>query len=227
MIMVSIVSVACVAYALVTTVRALATHRLTAVVILGGWVAVAALLADRGFFVAPTLPPRLALSVLVPFALLLAARSVSTGFRRVLDELPLSWLIGAQLFRVVGVALLLGYAAGILPAHFALTAGIGDVITGVAAPFVARASSRRLKIAWSVFGLVDLVDAVVLGVLSAPTPLRQFFDDPSTMAMGRLPLALLPAFIVPLGLTLHVLALRRLSSPASPALPDAPARRGP
>jgi hypothetical protein len=47
---------------------------------------------------------------------------------------PPPWLIGIQLYRVLGLNFLVLYALGRLPAEFALPAGVGDVIVGLAAP---------------------------------------------------------------------------------------------
>jgi hypothetical protein len=220
MIIVTLVSLACVVLALVTTTRILLAddQRITAriaLVLFYGWLALAIFLGHHGFYAAPTLPPRLGIGVTVPFGLVMLALLIPS-FRRLVDSVPLAWLVRAQLFRVVGLALLVGYAVGVLPARFALTAGIGDIVTGLAAPWVAgqlaqnRPHARAIALTWSVFGFLDLVDAVALGVLSAPTPIRHFFAGPSTAAMAVLPLVLLPAFIVPLGLSLHVFAFRRL-----------------
>ena len=64
------------------------------------------------------------------------------------------------------------YFAGQLLGLFALPAGIGDVATGVLAPFVAYAwysgkpYARGAAIVWNIFGMADLVNAVVLGALT-------------------------------------------------------------
>lgn len=64
------------------------------------------------------------------------------------------------------------YFAGQLPGLFALPAGIGDVATGLLALLVAYAwysgkpYARGAAIAWNLFGMADLVDAVVLGTLT-------------------------------------------------------------
>src|SRR5215472_6451192 len=83
-----------------------------------------------------------------------------------------AWLIGIQVFRVLGSVWLVRYFAGGLPGLFALPAGIGDVATGLLAPFVAYAwysgkpYARSAAIAWNLFGMADLVNAVVLGTLT-------------------------------------------------------------
>jgi hypothetical protein len=97
---------------------------------------------------------------------------LSPTFRRIVDTVPQHWLIGIQTFRILGGLFLVRYFAGELPGLFALPAGIGDVTTGLLAPFVAYAwysgkpYARGVAIAWNLFGMADLVNAVVLGALT-------------------------------------------------------------
>jgi hypothetical protein len=52
---------------------------------------------------------------------------------------------------------------------------------------------------WNVFGALDLVVAIALGVMSAPgTPLQVFIDGPGTLAMGQLPWVMVPVVLVAL-----------------------------
>ena len=97
---------------------------------------------------------------------------LSPTFRRIVDTVPQHWLIGIQTFRILGGLFLVRYFAGELPGLFALPAGIGDVATGLLAPFVAYAwysgkpYARSAAIAWNLFGMADLVNAVALGALT-------------------------------------------------------------
>ena len=97
---------------------------------------------------------------------------LSPTFRRIVDAVPQHWLIGFQTFRILGGLFLVRYFAGELPGLFALPAGIGDVATGLLAPFVAYAwysgkpYARGVAIAWNLFGMADLVNAVALGALT-------------------------------------------------------------
>jgi hypothetical protein len=102
-----------------------------------------------------------------------------------------------------------------LPASFALPAGIGDVLVGLAAPFVAvlaasgMSTARRTVIGWCVVGIADLVVAVTMGVLNAPGKFGLLAGDVTTAPMLELPLSLIPTFFVPLSILLHLIVLRR------------------
>src|SRR5215472_8862908 len=97
---------------------------------------------------------------------------LSPTFRQIVAAVPQHWLIGIQTFRILGGVWLARYFAGQLPGLFALPAGIGDVATGMLAPFVAYAwysgkpYARGAAIVWNLFGMADLVNAVVLGALT-------------------------------------------------------------
>lgn len=120
----------------------------------------------------------------------------------------------AQTARLVGGVFVALWAAGKLPAGFALPAGLGDLFVGATAPLVARfvvprlPASRRLYAAWTAFGILDLVVAVSSGVLHSPTPIGLLAGPVSTAAMGTLPLSIIPTFLVPLALVLHLSALQ-------------------
>lgn len=134
-----------------------------------------------------------------------------------LRELPTPTLIAIQTYRIVGACFVASWAQGALPAAFALPAGLGDVAVGFLAPFVATAVSRRapghrfLAIAWSVAGLVDLADAVFLGVTHSSSLLGIFATHPTTDALARYPFDLVTTFLVPIAIILHAVVLRRLA----------------
>jgi hypothetical protein len=120
---------------------------------------------------------------------------------------PPAWLIGLQFYRVAGVIFLWPFlAGGALPSLFALCAGIGDVLTGIAAPFVALAIARHRPgaharaVFWNYFGILDLVVAVLTAVLSHSTNVARF------------PLVIVPLFLgPPLGILAHIYSLRNLA----------------
>ncbi len=104
---------------------------------------------------------------------------------------------------------------GQMPALWALPAGIGDIVVGASAFWVAdrlaTPSGRNIAVAFHVLGLTDLVVAVGLGVMTAPGALQLFHTVPTSELVTRFPLLLVPAFLVPLAFTLHVVSLRQLS----------------
>jgi hypothetical protein len=182
----------------------------------GAWVFASVLLADADVYrfeptkLVPLLPVGLTGALAV--ALLLTRSPVVS---RILTQPDALWrLTVPQIFRVEGVTFLVAMALGRLPAVFALPAGLGDIAIGVEAVFVARNLRRGVvgrSVVWfNVLGLVDLVVALGLGFVAAPAALRLLLVSPSTEAISVLPLALIPATLVPLAAALHLLSLQRL-----------------
>lgn len=83
----------------------------------------------------PTLPLAIILPLIIGTPLLLLSRRIG----QVLDEMPPSWLVALQRYRVFGSWALAAWMRGALPGVFALPAGIGDVLTGLLALPVAIA----------------------------------------------------------------------------------------
>jgi hypothetical protein len=114
----------------------------------------------------------------------------------------------------VGVVFLVLMASGQMPALWALPAGIGDVIVGAAAPWIARhvetPLGRRRAIIFNLCGMADLVVAVGLGIMTSPGPLQVFQTTPTSELATQFPLALVPTFLVPLAFALHVISLWQL-----------------
>jgi hypothetical protein len=172
------------------------------------------LLARDPFYLTPLIP----LFVVLPSAIALLALRQSPAFRRILAGTSLPALIGVQLYRAIGVVFLILLALGQVPAYFALPAGWGDIAIGLTAPIVALMLARGARIgrplamAWSALGLLDLMVAVGMGTgllvpLLAPALGPRV---PSAAAMGVFPMILVPAFLVPVSVLLHGLALGRL-----------------
>jgi hypothetical protein len=183
-------------------------------VVLAAWAIVAALLARRGFFQPPDLtsPPPIGIMLTLVLLVLAVCLLVSPSLRRLLTNQRN--LILLNLWRLVGAVFLMLMANGQMPALWALPAGIGDVIVGVAAPWIARRvdtpQGRRAAISFNLFGMADLVVAVGLGVMTSPGPAQVFYTTPTSELATRFPLALVPTFLVPLAFVLHVISLWQL-----------------
>ncbi len=94
-----------------------------------------------------------------------------------------------------------------------------DVVTGVTAVLLTtRIAGLMLLnklpkvfiILWNLLGLGLLINIVVIAILSMPTPLRYFINDPANTIVTEFPISLLPAFLVPLAYMLHILSLRKV-----------------
>ena len=184
------------------------THRHpgpTAWLVLLVWFAAALGAAASG--VLPRLPvPPPAIAGVITVALLIAL-GISTSMREKARAFGLRHFVLFHVVRIAaGAYFLILLGRGELPSNFALVAGWGDIAVGVGALvvwwicFPLRSSWQRgTLLTWNVLGLLDIL--LVLG-----NGARLFLRDPS-LAEGftRLPLALLPTFLVPIVIVSHVL----------------------
>ena len=150
-----------------------------------------------------------ALAPLIVFSLWFAA---SQGFRNFALSLNPKILTSVQVWRIVGFTFLLLQARNVLPAIFAWPAGYGDMFIGATAAFaawkLAEPAHRNSFIFWQALGILDLVTAVSLGTTA------RLIDPvgPSMGAMTVLPLSLIPTFLVPLFMMLHVICIAQARS---------------
>lgn len=127
--------------------------------------------------------------------------------------------MGIQTFRVLGGTFLILYAMGEMPGVFAWPAGTGDLLVGVLAIAVAYARAPRvnadLVLWWNIVGVTDLIVAVATGIASSPSAIQvTAFDQPNEL-ISMFPLVLVPAFLVPLWIVLHIASLTKLRRAAA------------
>lgn len=148
-----------------------------------------------------------ALAALTPIFLFSLWFATSEKFWQFALSLNPRTLTFVQSWRILGFVFVVLQAYGVLPPIFALPAGYGDMAIGATASLVAwklaNPSHRNSFILWQVLGIADLVVAVGLG-----TTARLLSPYGTSMvAMTVLPLSLVPTFIVPLLLILHVICI--------------------
>jgi len=200
-------------------------QKLTTATLAGLWIGAAVALASTGIFAATTTPvPVIGLAVALP---LVAAALAALGSGKVRDAfmgLPLHLLVGLNIMRSIGAFFLLLALQDRLSGPFPQSAGWGDVVTGVVAiPLtlaIARdpGGHRGWLLAWNVFGALDLIAALALGVTSAPgSPLQLFGGAVGSTAVTALPWAIIPTVLVPFYLILHGVIFARLAQAGRPA----------
>ena len=193
--------------------------KLVTVTIAGLWIGFAIALGTTGIYAATATPvPVVGIMVVLPLVAIGAATLLSTRVRETLLALPLPLLLGLNALRILpGAFILLLASQGKLSGPFPQSAGWGDVIVGVIAiPLMLAAArnfaaSRRALLAWNILGMLDLVEAVALGVLSAPgSPLQIFGGAVGSTAMWSLPWSNIPTLLVPFYFITHGIIFARL-----------------
>lgn len=174
------------------------------------WIAVIWALAGAGLFHrSPTQPqPWIPVAVVFGVIIAVAASRLPAVQSTVADPGAPRLLALPQALRVVGVVFLIAMAMGRIPAAFAMPAGIGDVVTGLVAPFALRSG----RVLWlNIVGLLDLVVALTMGFLTGVGQGQVLTVSPSSEPVGLLPLVLIPLTAVPLAIALHVVSMVALA----------------
>lgn len=153
-------------------------------------------------------------------------RFVSPTFRQIVEAIPQPWLIGVQFYRNLGAIFLPLMILGLLPPFFAIPAGVGDLLSGLPAPLVAYWYARNIPgaraaaIFLNIAGMLDFIIALGTGTSLLAGPAQAIFGTSaiSTAPLPLWPLVMLPTFVVPLGLMLHLHSLTNLMRRRNPIL---------
>jgi hypothetical protein len=207
------------------------TRRLGLAAIAGAWVGLASGLGAAGkLSLAPESPvPLIGVLFAVPLLTVGALALRSQKVRAALLSVPMPLLIGVNSLRVLGVLFLLLAASGRLSGPFPYSAGLGDVITGAIALPLALSIARTGRVPsgavwrWNIFGTLDLVVAIALGLMSAAgSPIQLIHAGVGSEAMQYLPYCLVPTVLVPFYLITHAIVAAQLAATrAAPALSHA------
>jgi hypothetical protein len=173
-----------------------------------GWLAAALVLGASGQLNRLRPPAPQAVLLGLTLALVVAGATLQ-GFRHWLAGINLRQLVAFHIVRFVGIYFLVLYSRGELPYAFAVPGGWGDIAVATGALLLVLlvpdlGARRSWVLAWNVLGLTDIVYVVL-------TASRLATANPESMqALLRLPLSLLPTFLVPLIIASHLYLLRRL-----------------
>jgi hypothetical protein len=186
--------------------------RLFALAVLAAWVAYTGAFTFAGLMQDRSMPgPALLVG---PVATVLILVALLPSGRRLATALPISILIGLQVFRI-GPELTIAElnVLGLAPKLLTLQGGNVEILVALSAPFVAWMAARstfgwRMALAWNVVGLLSLANVAVRSVLTAPGPLNLIHAEVPNVAFGFFPFGLIPGFMAPLALVLHLIALR-------------------
>ena len=130
-----------------------------------------------------------------------------------LSKINLKVLTRLQAFRAfVEIVLWLLFIQNLLPEQMTFEGRNFDIIAGITSLLAARfiLNSRRLMIVWNIIGLALLINIVSIAILSMPTSLRIFENEPANIIITQFPFIVLPTFLVPLAYILHFLSLKKL-----------------
>lgn len=184
---------------------------------IGAWISLVVTLTGVGVLRDSPLAVPLLFALPLVTAGLAAMSPVS---RSAMMAIPAPLIIALNAWRVLGVFMLMAAFTGLMSGPFPYSAGIGDIITGILALPVARIAARNPRdlrvFEWNIFGTLDLIVAVLLGVTSADGGKLQLIHvGVGSSAMSSLPWALIPVVLVPIFLIGHALVFAHLRAASS------------
>lgn len=188
---------------------------LLSMVLSGAWLVGTFVAAAKGALRFDTRPP----TVMVLMLLVLAI-AASIGFSRfgkqLASGLSLAALIGFQSFRLP-LEMLMHHAqeVGLMPPQMSYSGWNFDILTGITALVLAAILTQRrlprwLLWAWNCMGILLLANVLTIAVLSMPTPLRRFHNEPANTWIAQAPYVWLPAVFVLAAIAGHIVIARRL-----------------
>jgi len=181
------------------------------------WSALLLILSYTGFFEDFTsFPPRPALVIIIPLPIVLFIAFSKTG-TELIKAIPSHWLIFMQTFRIaVELLLLMAFIKKMIPVQMTFEGRNFDILTGILAIPVGylllkkEHFATKLAIAFNIIGLLLLINILVIAVLSMPTPIRYFMNEPANTIVGQFPFILLPGILVPVAYAMNIFSLRQL-----------------
>ena len=180
-----------------------------------GWLALTFALAASGRLSFTSVPPTAAILLAASLALGIAV-GVSRLGARIATGIPLAALVGVQAFRFpLELMLHRAYIEGLMPVQMSYSGFNFDILSGLSAIVVAvllvrRPASVGAVRLWNVGGALLLVNILTIAVLSTPTPIRVFHNEPANEWIAHAPWVWLPAVYVVAAIIGHVLIFRRL-----------------
>jgi len=194
-----------------------------AIVVLVLWLGISFVVAQQGMLTDFSHTPS-------PFMKLLFASTLGTVIlsaaspwgKRLAKGIPYQVLFGFQGFRILVEALLMIlHKAGIVPVQMTFEGRNWDMITGILALavlvlFKENQISKGMYALLNLIGLGLVLNVVIVGFLSLPTPFQVFMGDNTWITHA--PFVWLPTFLVQVAISGHILSFRKLLMEREPRL---------
>lgn len=181
------------------------------------WAALSAALGSLGLLKDFSMPPKVGLLIVLGFVLTVVT-AFSRPVRTYMDRVPLWFVIGINVFRLpLELTMHLAASEGIMPPQMSYSGSNLDILTGcLALPTAWLAYKGKLPhLGMRLFNIVGatlLINIVGIAVMSMPTPLRRFLNDPPNIWIADFPFVWLPTVLVPIALFSHLTLFRRVAT---------------
>jgi hypothetical protein len=181
------------------------------------WLAATGILASNGFYLkTDTMPPKILLVVGPALIAGIFLSRTKTAARLLAASTP-SYIVAAQSFRL-GVEIIFYFLLinNAIPSLMTFEGRNMDIFVGLSAlPVVwlykrGTLNDQALRL-WNYIGLIILLNVMIHGMLSAPSPIQQITTVPVNNFMLHFPFVWLIALLVPTAFSGHLLSLRQLA----------------
>lgn len=181
------------------------------------WLAIQGAVGYLEFYLnTDTVPPRFPLLLGPPLVGIILLFSTTKG-RVFIDSLNLKHLTWLHMVRIpVEFTLYWLFIGKLVPELMTFEGRNFDILSGLSAPVIAylyftkKSIGKTVLIVWNLLCLGLLINIVTHAILSAPLPFQQLAFDQPNRGVLYFPYVWLPAFIVPVVLFSHLVALRKL-----------------
>ncbi len=168
------------------------------------------------FTVTDTVPPRFPVLIL-PSLLIIIFLFITKKGKQFLDSLDAKWLTWLHVVRVpVEIVLFWLFVHKQVPQLMTFEGRNFDILSGITTPLIAYFGYTKFKLSkpvlllWNFICLGLVLNILIIGLLSAPTPIQQFAFDQPNAGVLHFPFVWLPGFIVPAVLFAHLVCIRQL-----------------
>ncbi len=165
------------------------------------------------------LPPRFVILLILPAFLFTGIFIYKNRNNSWLRQIPKSWLVYMQGFRIIVETLFVFAAArGILHPNVTIEGYNYDIIIGITAPIVAflafgkKVISEKTVIAWNYLGLLVLASVIFVFLTTTFFPgLYGSTSDLMPMEFTNYPYTLIAGFLMPVAVFMHILSIVQLN----------------
>ncbi|WP_210466101.1 hypothetical protein [Rufibacter roseolus] len=180
------------------------------------WLVLASLLALSGFTSNLAIAPLNMVPALLPPLVTILVICFHLKTQNFLRNLPSAGLLYLQAFRIpVEIFLWWLFLANAIPERLTFEGRNWDILSGILGPIFAvvcyagHRRHHRLALLYHLISLGLLLIIVTNALLTLPSPIQAFFEEPGATILTTFPMILLPSFLVPLAYTLHFFSLRQ------------------
>ncbi|WP_420603566.1 hypothetical protein [Flagellimonas sp.] len=184
------------------------------------WLALQLFVWNTGFYYNLSLPPRIPLFMVFPVLLFIVLFLFRNRNHSIIAAIPIALPVAVQSFRaVIEVLFYFTFLSGVLPIQVTFEGANYDVLIGLSAIAIAIYASRpnassKVLIAWNIIGILVVLFAAFIFITSFYFP-AIWGNTGIPIAFNQFPYLLLPTFLMPFAVFLHVLSIIQLTRKTS------------